>query len=111
MTKEDIRKTVIDAYIKNDYDFTKTVQTLAEMPEPFNTLTKKQIQGILVFAKVWKPLEKKKRETKRITKKDILPELEKLGLNTEGLEDATLKALQNVLEWATKLHTNDGGVE
>lgn len=58
------------------------------------------MQGILVFAKVWETKPKTKRETKgRVTKKDILPELEKFGVDTNGLQDATVAGLQNLLEF------------
>lgn len=102
MTREEVREAVINTYIKNNYNFEETLKVLATLPE-LSALSRKQVQGILVFAKIWKPLKKEKSKTKgRITKKDLLPELEKLGINTEGLEDATLKGLQNLIEWATK---------
>lgn len=100
MEKEKIRQAVIDTYLKNDKDIEATMRVLETLPEPLNQLTKKQVQGILVFAKVWESKPKPKRETKgRITKKDILPELEKFGVNTTGLADATVAGLQNLLSF------------
>ena len=101
MQKEEIRKAVIDAYLKNNKDIEATMVELEN--SPLNSLTKKQVQGILVFAKVWESKPKPKRETKgRITKKDILPELEKFGVDTNGLQDATVAGLQNLLNFIVK---------
>jgi hypothetical protein len=100
MEKEKIRQVVIDTYIRNMKDIDETMEVLSTLQEPLNQLTKKQVQGILVFAKVWESKPKPKRETKgRVTKKDILPELEKFGVNTTGLTDATVAGLQNLLNF------------
>ena len=100
MEKAEIRKAVIDTYLKNNKDIEVTMGELQKLPEPLKLLTKKQVQGILVFAKVWESKPKPKRKTNgRITKKDILPELEKFGIDTSGLQDATVAGLQNLLNF------------
>lgn len=108
MEKEKIRETIINTYLKNEKNIDKTMEVLSTLPEPLNTLTKKQIQGILVFAKIWEAKPKTKQEVnKRVTKKDLLPQLEKLGVNTTGLADATVEALKNLLEFL-KTNLKDG---
>lgn len=93
---EELAGKVVDAYEASDKSQAALDAIAAEIGA-----SRRMVQGKLVSMKLYVPMEKPKKETKKDegpSKKEILYAISKSGVSVEGLEGATKPALTRVAD-------------
>lgn len=98
-TKQQINEKIKTIYEQTNFNLD---ETLKECLKQGLVNSKKQLIGKLVYMKIYKKAEKQeKTNPKRITKKDMINEIEKISGISDlfGLLEAKKETLENLLKW------------